>query len=127
MSDTEKKLQDSQTPILELKSLVKKFCKDRDWDQFHGAKDLAIGLITESSELLEIFRFKNETEISEALSDPEKREDISNELADCLFFILRFSERFNFDLSEGLNKKLALSAEKYPVAKFRGSNKKYNE
>ena len=60
---------DSELTIEELKQRVKKFCEDRDWDQFHGAKDLAIGIITEAGELLENFRFKSEQEIEAMKED----------------------------------------------------------
>ena len=56
---------DHETNIQALKEKVKLFCEERDWDQYHNAKDLAIGIITESSELLEHFRFKSEKEIEE--------------------------------------------------------------
>lgn len=123
----EKNYNDDTTALAELRKLVSKFCRDREWDQFHGAKDLAIGLTTESAELLEIFRFQTQNDIDLLLKDSKKRQDIANELADCLFFLLRFSERYSFNLSDSLVKKLALSGQKYPVEKFRGSNRKYNE
>ena len=53
---------DSETKINELKEKVKKFSEERDWNQYHNPKDLAIGIITEASELLEHFRFKSEKE-----------------------------------------------------------------
>ncbi len=82
----------------ELSSKIKQFCEERDWDQFHNPKDLAIGLVTEASELLEIFRFKSPEEIAEILREPKEKTKIEDELADVLFFILRFSERFSIDL-----------------------------
>ena len=51
------------------KEIVKKHCEERDWDQLHNPKDLAIGIITEASELLELFRFKSNTEIETMLID----------------------------------------------------------
>ena len=59
---------DDKTTIQDLKEKVKKFCEDRDWDKYHNAKDLAIGIITESSELLEKFRFKSEKEIEKLVN-----------------------------------------------------------
>jgi len=58
-------MDDSSTTIKDLKDTVKKFCEDRDWDQFHNPKDLAIGIVTEASELLEIFRWKSLSEVEE--------------------------------------------------------------
>ena len=118
---------DHKTNIHELKSKIKKFCEDRDWDQYHGAKDLAIGIITESSELLEHFRFKSEKEVEEMFKDPKKREHISEEMADVLYFLLRLAQKYDIDLADELNKKIEKNEKKYPIEKFRGSNKKYTE
>lgn len=54
---------DTQITLSELKEEIKDFCDKRDWNQYHNAKDLAIGIVTEASELLDIFRFKSEKEI----------------------------------------------------------------
>jgi len=56
---------DEKAYLTELKEKVKNFCEERDWDQFHNAKDLAIGIITEASELLELFRFKTEKQVGD--------------------------------------------------------------
>jgi len=119
--------EDSKTTIEELKRIVQQFCEDRDWDQYHNAKDLAIGIITESSELLDIFRFKSEKEIKGLFDNPVKRERISEEAADIFYFLLRFAQMNNIDLTTELEKKLKKNNENYPVSKSKGSNKKYNE
>ncbi len=119
--------EDDKTTLGELKNLVKTFCEERDWDQYHNAKDLAIGIITESSELLEHFRFKSEEEVDELFIQSLKKQEISEELVDTLYFILRFAERYNIDLSQELNKKIEKNTKKYPVEKSKGLNKKYTE
>lgn len=111
--------------IDELKHLVKDFCEARDWDQFHNPKELAIGMVTESAELLDIFRFKSEEQMKEILIS--KSEHIGEELADILFFILRFSQMYDIDLSAILKDKLAKNELKYPVEKVRGKNHKYSD
>lgn len=118
---------DNETNINTLKEKVKKFCEERDWDQYHNAKDLAIGIITESSELLELFRFKSEPEIVEMFKKPEKKQAISEELVDVLYFVLRLAQKYDIDLSSELIKKLQKTAAKYPIEKAKGSNKKYTE
>lgn len=118
---------DKLDTIQELKEIVRKFCEDRDWDQFHGAKDLAIGIITESSELLERFRFKSPEEINAMLGDSSEKGGIEEELADIMFFLVRFAQRFNIDLSAALNNKIIKNNSNYPVEKSKGSNKKYDE
>ena len=118
---------DDNSNIKDLKNLVKKFCDERDWDQYHNAKDLAIGIITESSELLEHFRFKSIKEVEDLFNERSKREEISEEIADIIYFILRFAEKYNIDLSKELQKKINKNSKKYPIEKSKGLNKKYNE
>jgi NTP pyrophosphatase (non-canonical NTP hydrolase) len=118
---------DESTTIASLKAEVQKFCEDRDWDQFHGLKDLAIGASTEANELLELFRFKSDSEIQQKMNDPAFKARVEQELSDVMFFILRISQRNNLDLSRAFNRKMLSNIEKYPVEKARSSNKKYNE
>jgi len=118
---------DSITTISTLKALVKKFCEDRDWDQYHNAKELAIGIITEAGELLDIFRFKSYEEVDELFRDQAGRAGIGEELADILYFVLRFAERYDIDLSEELDRKMKKNEKQYPVERSRGSNRKYTE
>jgi NTP pyrophosphatase (non-canonical NTP hydrolase) len=117
-------MDDKDLGIHTLKEWVQTFCEQRDWDQFHGAKDLAIGLVTEASELLEIFRFQSEEQISALLNSAQDREAMADELADSLFFILRFAARFDFDLTTSLRNKIAKNERKYPIEKAFGNNKK---
>jgi len=118
---------DQETSILELKEKIKKLCEERDWDQYHGAKDLAIGVITEASELLEHFRFKDEKQTEEMFDNPDKKQEIEEEMADILWFLFRLAQKYNIDLSEAFEKKLVKFKEKYPVEKSKSSNKKYDE
>lgn len=111
----------------ELVARVKDFCEARDWDQFHGPKDLAIGVITEASELLEHFRFQSDEQALALLDDPSIKEEIEDELADVLFFLLRFSQRFDVDLDKALLRKIEKSERKYPVEKAKGKNTKYTK
>lgn len=118
---------DGTTTLQELKDKLKEFCEARDWDQFHEPKDLAIGLITEAAELLEHFRFRTTEQVVERMADSKTREAIEDELADALFFVLRFAERNQIDLSTALERKMVKNARKYPVDLARGSNRKYTE
>ncbi len=113
--------------VKELTEMIEKFCSDREWDRFHSPKDLAIGISTEASELLDLFRFKNEEDIEEIFYDKEKRTRVEEELADVFFFVLRFAQMNHIDLKEALEAKLEKNAKKYPIEKAKGSNKKYNE
>ncbi|MBI4177148.1 MAG: nucleotide pyrophosphohydrolase [Candidatus Aenigmarchaeota archaeon] len=118
---------DDQTTINELKGLVRKFCEERDWDKYHNPKDLAIGIITESSELLEHFRFKTNEETEEMFENVKNRKEISEELSDILYFVLRLAQKYSIDLSEELKAKIEKNGKKYPIEKSKGLNKKYTE
>lgn len=119
--------QDDQTTISELKLQVKQFCTDRDWDQYHNAKELAIGVTTESAELLDIFRFKSQEEVARMFITPADREKISDEMADVLFFLMRIAQKYDIDMADAFHMKMIKNEMKYPIEKARGSNKKYNE
>ena len=120
-------MDDTVTRITELKQMVKKFSEERDWDQFHNAKDLAIGIVTEASELLETFRFKSEREVEDLFQDESSAKKIRDELADIFYFALRLAQRYNIDVSKSLDEKIKDNAKKYPIEKAKGSNKKYTE
>ncbi len=118
---------ESSDTLQELIEKVQSFCEERDWDQFHNPKDLAIGISTEANELLDIFRFKSLEDIEELFRNPDKREHVEEEIADVLFFVLRFAQRNDIDLRSALEMKLQKNALKYTVEVSRGKNNKYNE
>ena len=118
---------DCKTSIHELKEKVRAFCEDRDWDQFHNAKELAIGIVTEASELLEHFRFKSEEQVNEMFKNKKKKQELTEEMADVLYFLLRLAQIYNIDLTTELDNKIKKNNEKYPVEKVKGCNKKYSE
>lgn len=118
---------DNEVTLQKLKDTVQAFCEVRDWDQFHNPKDLAIGLSTESNELLDLFRFKSEKEILEKFKEEKFNNNVRHELADVMFFILRFAQMNKIDLTKALEEKMKISGAKYPVETAKGSNKKYNE
>lgn len=113
--------------VKELMEEVRNFCEQRDWDQFHNPKDLAIGISTEANELLDIFRFKNQEDMEELMHDGKKRIHVEEELADVFFFVLRFAQMNDMDLKKILEDKLEKNGRKYPAEVVRGQNKKYNE
>ncbi len=109
----------------ELRSRINLFVKERDWDQFHSPKNLAMAMIVEAAELVEHFQWDT-LEESRQLDD-KKREQVGQELADTFVYLLRIAEVTGVDLIEAANRKIDLNAQKYPVDKARGSNKKYTE
>lgn len=118
---------DDTTTIEDLKQEIKHFCEERDWDQFHNPKDLAIGISTEANELLDIFRFKTEEQMKEIFLKEHARVHIEEEIADVLFFVIRFAQMNNLDLDTCLKNKMEKNARKYSVEKSRGNNLKYSE
>ena len=119
-------INDKEVTLEELKNKVKEFCEKRDWDQFHNPKELAIGISTEANELLQIFRFKSEKDM-EDLMKSNRKEEIEEELADVFYFVLRFAQMNNIDLSSAVSNKIEKNDKKYPTEKVKGCNKKYNE
>ena len=105
--------------IEELLAELRKFNQERDWDQFHNGKDLAIGLSVEASELLESFLWKNPEDVN-----PDK---VREELADVLNYAFQMADKYGLDIKQIMLDKIRCNAEKYPVSKAKGSAKKYNE
>ena len=119
-------INDKEVTLEELKTKVKAFCEKRDWDQFHNPKELAIGISTEANELLQIFRFKSEEDMKKVMSS-DKRIEVEEEIADVLYFVLRFAQMNNIDLSSAVSNKIEKNDKKYPAEKVKGCNKKYDE
>lgn len=94
---------------------VRDFCDARDWRKYHTPKELAIGMATESSELLQLFRFMSNDRIAEMFEDTERRQAIEDEVADTLLFLLRFADLNEIDLPAALSSKLKRNDELYPV------------
>ena len=94
---------------------VRDFCDARDWRKYHTSKELAIGMATESSELLQLFRFMSDERIAEMFEDTEQRQTIEDEVADTLIFLLRFADLNGIDLPTALSSKLMRNSERYPI------------
>jgi len=107
----------------DLRTRINTFVQERDWEQFHSPKNLAMAMIVEAAELVEHFQW-NTIEQSYQLS-AEKRKQVSHELADTFVYLLRIAEVTGVDLIAATNAKIDLNAKKYPVEKVRGSNAKY--
>ncbi len=116
---------DAQTTIEQLKEQVRTFSRERDWEQFHNPKDLALALVCEVGELLEHFRYRGDSQVAALLEEPATRQSVSHELADCLWLVLRLGDVCAVDLAKALADKLAEAARKYPVDQCRGRPDKY--
>ena len=115
----------SVTTLDMLRDALRQFAADRDWDQFHSPKNLAMALSAEAGELLEIFQWLTEAQ-SRSLS-PEAQAAASDEIADVLLYLIRLSDKLGIDPVAAANRKIVANAAKYPADKARGSSRKYTE
>lgn len=109
--------------LLVLRDQLRAFAQERDWNQFHSPKNLAMALIAEAGELVEHFQWLSEAQ-SKALSG-EQREQVAHELADVLLYLIRLSDQLGIDLAQAAAAKMKINAKKYPADQARGSAKKY--
>ena len=105
--------------IQNLMNEIREFTEQRDWDQFHNPKDLAIAISIEANELLECFLWKS--------YDEANLNNVKEELADILNYSLLLAEKLQLDPTKIVMDKMQKNAEKYPIEKARGSAKKYDE
>lgn len=107
------------TDIQDLIQRIRQFTEDRDWDQFHNPKDLAIALSIEANELLECYLWKKPNEA--------QTDKVKEELADVLNYSFLLADKLGLDVKQIILEKLARNAEKYPVEKAKGNAKKYTD
>ena len=103
----------------ELRKAIVKFTQERDWDQFHNGKDLALALSIEAAELNEAFLWKDASQVNV--------DKVKEELADIVNYAILIADKYDLDIKQIVLDKLRRNAEKYPVDKAYGSAKKYNE
>ena len=111
--------------IAKLTSRINAFRDARDWKQFHNSKDMALSISIEAAELMEQFQWKNAAECEEHLR--EIREAVADEMADVAIYLFELANLLEMDLGREMLRKLEKNAEKYPVEKAKGSNRKYDE
>jgi dCTP diphosphatase len=116
---------DSNEVIRKMQERIVTFNTERDWNQFHTPKDLALSLVLESAEVLEHFQWKNEAEMRDHLK--KHKDDVGEELCDSLYWILLMAHYFDVDLTQAFEKKMQKNEKKYPIEKAKGSHKKYTE
>ena len=116
------------TPPLSLEHIrdqLRAFVAERDWDQFHNPKNLAMAMVVEAGDLMEHFQWLS-AEQADAL-DAQARAEVELEVADVLLFLLRLCDRLDIDPLQAAQRKLILNAQKYPVDKSRGRSTKYDK
>jgi len=102
--------------------VIKEFIKERDWEQFHDPKNLAISLNLESAEILELFQWTKNNEINNNRID-----DLSDEIADVYYWLLLLADHYEIDIEKALREKIKKNNKKYPIEKSKGNSDKYSE
>lgn len=102
----------------DVRQRLRLFAQARDWEQFHSPKNLAMALVAEVGELVELFQWLTEAQ-SQALADSQ-REAVEQELADVLLYLVRLADRLDVDLLAAAERKIELNERKYPAALVRG-------
>lgn len=105
--------------LKELREAIVQFTQERDWDQFHNGKDLALALSIEAAELNEAFLWKDASKVNV--------EKVKEELADIFNYAILIADKYDLDIKQIVLDKIKRNAEKYPVDKAYGSARKYNE
>lgn len=105
--------------IMEIMEQIVSFTKERDWDQFHNGKDLALALSIEAAELNEAFLWKKAEEVN--------IEKIKEELADIFNYAFLIANKYDLDIKKIISDKITNNANKYPIEKSKGSARKYTE
>lgn len=111
-------MQDLLERIIEFRDL-------RDWEQFHTARTLAASIVVEAAELVEIFQWSKDTELNDLVE--EKYEQISNEFADIMIYLLLFADHVGIDIDSSVKHKLEINNQRYPVAKAKGNAYKHSD
>lgn len=111
--------------LINLRNSLRAFAAERDWDQFHSPKNLAMALSVEAAELLEHFQWLTDKE-SRNLSDAT-RQEVAEEIADVLLYLIRIADKLDVDLGKVAQQKIALNAIKYPVELAHGNATKHSK
>ena len=108
-----------QDSLEEITEILRIFNHKRDWEQFHDAKNLALSISIEASELNECFLWKN--------ADEADRTKVEEELADVFLCAIMLADKYDIDIKDICLKKIERNAQKYPVEKAKGKSTKYDE
>ena len=104
---------------------IKKFRDERDWKQFHNPKDVAISLVLEATEVMEHFQWKSQPEIEKYIK--KHKNEIGEELADVLYWVLLLSHDLGINITDALDKKIKKNEKRYPIEKAKGKHTKYDK
>jgi len=117
---------DSETTLQDVKNTIARFTAERDWQQFHSAKNVAMALVSEAAELMAHFRWSEQDQDVAVLGDAQSLKEIRHEVADVLLLLAEFANVAGIDMAQAMQEKMAINAERYSVEKSRGTAKKYD-
>ena len=100
--------------IKQIQIQLSKFANERDWDQFHNPKNLAMALSVEASELVEIFQWLTPGQ-SEEIMESSESEHVKEEIADILIYLIRIADKLNVDLESSISEKIIKNRNKYQI------------
>ena len=115
---------DNDTTLQNLKTSVRDFVKDRDWEKYHTARNLAESISIEASELLEVFQWSLKEDESGVTGDPAKLRNVEEELADVLIYCVGLANATGIDITQAILHKLKKNEGKYPIREFKGTYSK---
>ena len=115
----------SEHALEQIKLKLREFAADRDWDQFHSPKNIAMALNVEAGELQEHFQWL--TELQSKQLDTETLDEVAEEIADVQLYLIRLADKLDIDIVASTLKKMEKNAKKYPAEKVRGKAKKYTK
>jgi dCTP diphosphatase len=117
---------DGATTLQEIKDIIARFTAERDWQQFHSAKNVAMALVAEAAELMAHFRWNGQGQDADILADAQSLREIRHEAADVLLLLAEFANVAGIDLAQAVREKMEINAQRYSVEKSRGTARKYD-
>jgi NTP pyrophosphatase (non-canonical NTP hydrolase) len=113
-------MNDRETTLHQLREKVDAFVRERRWHQFHTPKNLAMSLAIEAAELMEHFQWFTPEQSLAVAENPEKKQQVGEEMADVFCYLMGMANRLEVDLSDAVERKLVKNARKYPAEEYRG-------
>lgn len=117
-------LPQEEPTLREIVDIIHEFVRERDWEQFHQPKSLAISAGVEMGELLELFQWLTDEEVEQALTEDQYREKMSHEIADIMIYLLRLADVASIDASSAIISKMDVNRQKYPATDVEGRRPK---
>ena len=119
-------MNDGETTLQDVKDTIARFTAQRDWQQFHSAKNVAMALVSEAAELMAHFRWSKHGQDAAVLDDAQSLREIRHEVADVLLLLAEFANVAGIDMAQAVQEKMEINAQRYPVEKSRGTARKYD-